>query len=324
MRRIYQKPEHHISIQKYATPIVPHENDILLGRGGTNNQHIGNQKLRELARTYCSNYQASSKQGKANLSRQLVQQIHVLNPRGRFLRKADVSYAGGKKKSKNKSEWVEVSDEYAKEKVSQVLRDAISGVKSYQKDNALRDDDLKRQQVESFSTLSASNESMGCSSHFKSEEIVCNVRRPVSAPQLMHSPYQDPLQPSITPPSHYFHSGRRMSSTSDPSPKRRRYQTTVWERPLTHEIYNPLPGRYSFRAAQRQSLPPIPTSPLIPNQVAFEEQTCPPSLLQSLPSHAISPNRSNQSKTYTGLDEFNLLNCELFHSDDEEPAMKEP
>ena len=29
--------------------IVPHENDILMGRGGKNNQHTGNEKLRQVS-----------------------------------------------------------------------------------------------------------------------------------------------------------------------------------------------------------------------------------------------------------------------------------
>ena len=36
--------------------IEPHENDILMGRGGKNNQHSGNEKLRQIARKGCKQY----------------------------------------------------------------------------------------------------------------------------------------------------------------------------------------------------------------------------------------------------------------------------
>lgn len=29
-------------------PVIPHDNDILMGRGGKNNQHCGNEKLRQV------------------------------------------------------------------------------------------------------------------------------------------------------------------------------------------------------------------------------------------------------------------------------------
>lgn len=61
----------------------PHENDVLMGRGGKNNQHSGNERLRGLARVHCQQYRSSSKKEKSNLSRELVKQMRSLDPPAR-------------------------------------------------------------------------------------------------------------------------------------------------------------------------------------------------------------------------------------------------
>ena len=68
---------------KNVDNIQPSENDILLGRGGKNNQHSGNEKLRELARAHAKNYNSSTKKGKSILSRILVKQMRELDPPSR-------------------------------------------------------------------------------------------------------------------------------------------------------------------------------------------------------------------------------------------------
>lgn len=96
--------------------ITPHENDVLMGRGGKNNQHPGNEQLRDMARTMRDRYKASAKKGKSNMSRELVQQVRDLNPKpGRFLKRNPIT-----------NDWEDVGDDIAREKVSQVLRDAVS------------------------------------------------------------------------------------------------------------------------------------------------------------------------------------------------------
>ena len=61
----------------------PNENDILLGRGGKNNQWIGNEKLRNLARRRCLEYQKASKKGKSQISREIVEDVRRMKPSGR-------------------------------------------------------------------------------------------------------------------------------------------------------------------------------------------------------------------------------------------------
>ncbi|KAL7481148.1 hypothetical protein ACHAW6_006826 [Cyclotella cf. meneghiniana] len=95
--------------------IRPHENDILLGRGGHNHQHSGNEQLREIARSRVNDYSRATKKGKAAISREVLQQVQGMDPPGRFLRKDSVTNA-----------FVEVNKRQAREKVCQTLRDAVS------------------------------------------------------------------------------------------------------------------------------------------------------------------------------------------------------
>lgn len=65
--------------------IQPHENDVLMGRGGKNNQHSGNETLREIARIHCEEYRLSTKKGKSQISRNLVQYMRDLDPPARYV-----------------------------------------------------------------------------------------------------------------------------------------------------------------------------------------------------------------------------------------------
>jgi hypothetical protein len=104
-----------MSQQEHAVPIVPHNNDILMGRGGKNNQHTGNNQLRAMARQECRNYSSSSKKGKSHISRELVRRVREMDPPGRFL-----------KKNNDSGLWEDVGDDVAREKASQALRDAVA------------------------------------------------------------------------------------------------------------------------------------------------------------------------------------------------------
>lgn len=95
--------------------LEPNENDILLGRGGKNNQHTGNNKFRELAKQYTMQYCISTKKEKAALISKLVMKVHKMSPPGRFLRKIET-----------KASWKIVPMYVAREKASQVIRDAIA------------------------------------------------------------------------------------------------------------------------------------------------------------------------------------------------------
>mmetsp|Transcript_35918 Transcript_35918/g.86798 ORF Transcript_35918/g.86798 Transcript_35918/m.86798 type:complete len:352 (+) Transcript_35918:1332-2387(+) len=94
---------------------APHENDVLMGRGGKNNQHVGNEQLRTLARGRSMDYQKASKKGKSSISRELVRIVREMKPPGRFLRK-----------NPETNKWEDVGNDIAREKTSQVLRDAVA------------------------------------------------------------------------------------------------------------------------------------------------------------------------------------------------------
>jgi len=52
-----------------STNIRPNENDVLLGRGGNNHSHCGNEQLRRIAHERAGEYRASTKKEKAVISR---------------------------------------------------------------------------------------------------------------------------------------------------------------------------------------------------------------------------------------------------------------
>jgi hypothetical protein len=66
-------------------PIEPHEHDVLMGRGGRNNQHSGNDILRQFGRLEGENYRVASKKGKSAISRLLVRQMRELDPPARYI-----------------------------------------------------------------------------------------------------------------------------------------------------------------------------------------------------------------------------------------------
>lgn len=57
------KEEHASDEIKLSDIHEPHHNDVLMGRGGKNNQHVGNEQLRSIARGRNLDYQNASKKG---------------------------------------------------------------------------------------------------------------------------------------------------------------------------------------------------------------------------------------------------------------------
>jgi len=91
----------------------PNNNDVLLGRGGKNSRHPGNEQLRSFCSNAAIEYSRSCKHEKSQLSRDLVIRVRQLNPAGRFLKK-------------DQKAWMDVGDIAAREKTRQVLRDAVN------------------------------------------------------------------------------------------------------------------------------------------------------------------------------------------------------
>ena len=87
------------------------ESDVLCGRGGATNNHIGNKMFRALVTEHQAEYLAAKKKDKALVSQRIVRQIRQKG--GRFLRRTD----GGI--------WMDVGDKKATEKTSQALREGL-------------------------------------------------------------------------------------------------------------------------------------------------------------------------------------------------------
>ena len=90
----------------------PNENDVLCGRGGKTNIHIGNIHYRKIIETRKNIYRSISKNRKSILSMSIVEAINRLDPPGRFL-----SYNG------KTGLWYEIETERATKKTSQALRE---------------------------------------------------------------------------------------------------------------------------------------------------------------------------------------------------------
>ena len=87
------------------------QQDVLFGRGGFTNRHIGNLRYRDIIALHRADYVRASKVEKPNVARRIVKAIRSGKTPGRFLRRGD----DGK--------WQEVSDKEATWKASQALRE---------------------------------------------------------------------------------------------------------------------------------------------------------------------------------------------------------
>ena len=85
--------------------------DVLFGRGGLTNRHIGNLRYRDIISIHRQDYVRAQKTEKPNVARRIVKAIRTGKNPGRFLRKGE----DGK--------WHAVSDKEAAWKASQALRE---------------------------------------------------------------------------------------------------------------------------------------------------------------------------------------------------------
>lgn len=92
--------------------VDPLPNDVLCGRGGLSNNHIGNVAWRQRVADNQEEYLSMTKREKSDLSRRIVDSIRNLNPPGRFL-----------KKDTKTGLWKDIGDKDAHRKTSQALRE---------------------------------------------------------------------------------------------------------------------------------------------------------------------------------------------------------
>lgn len=105
-------------------------NDVLCGRGGDINVHVGNEHYRNIIESKRIEYLTSKfKREKRVIATKVVEAIHSLSPPGRFLSKIQ---APGRKRGRSKGPdlgWNEIEYEKAIEKASQALRENAPSIR---------------------------------------------------------------------------------------------------------------------------------------------------------------------------------------------------
>eukprot|EP00980_Cylindrotheca_fusiformis_P013301 scaffold3380_cov106-Cylindrotheca_fusiformis.AAC.6 len=102
--------------------IYPHSNDVLCGRGGETNKHIGNVHWRRMVKDRQAEYiMLPSRKQKMELSRSIVKAVRSQNPPGRFLQRDSKTY-----------KWFDVGDKWAQEKTTQALREGAPELRKKQ------------------------------------------------------------------------------------------------------------------------------------------------------------------------------------------------
>lgn len=87
-------------------------NDVLCGRGGATNNHVGNRRFRAIVAAHQREYLQARKMEKVLIARQIVAAVHASG--GRYL-----------KRSKSSDTWIEVPVKQATSKTSQALREGL-------------------------------------------------------------------------------------------------------------------------------------------------------------------------------------------------------
>jgi len=89
---------------------TPEMNDVLYGRGGGTNHHVGNRKFRVLIDEFKPRYLKAKRVDKPLIAMEVVNKWRSQKPPGRFLKEKD-------------KKWCDVGDPRAREKTSQALRE---------------------------------------------------------------------------------------------------------------------------------------------------------------------------------------------------------
>ena len=104
--------------QKLKDIVAPHQHDVLCGRGGGTNNHVGNELFRQMVNQKKRVYLNSCKRDKPAVSRGIVQAIRNLDPPGRFLQRNETT-----------GMWYDIGDQKAREKTSQALREGAPEIR---------------------------------------------------------------------------------------------------------------------------------------------------------------------------------------------------
>lgn len=281
--------------QHMTGAMEPHANDILMGRGGKNNQHVGNEKFRGLARLQSERYRLASKKGKSTISRELVRQVRMMNPPGRFLRK-----------NIDSGELEDVGDDVAREKASQVLRDAVSVTTPSQQGD---EQESEGETVQREEKVAVSSEQ----------------KRPVSAPTVMatlprrrsweeterYSYETHRYEPRLYETRSY--DSGRYDAQNTPAPV-----TSAYYPPVTPSLSSAKRLRYHSDAWDDRLVSQVQTSPIVSSQYRYRDYARPYASEPNIYGRDIYAPEARVRDTNPGLDEFDLFNGKLLESDVEE------
>ena len=113
-----QNASAHGNVESFRYIRQINNNDVLCGRGGATNSHIGNRSFRSLVKEYKDKYLRAKKKEKPAVAGEIVDKIRSLDPPGRFL-----------KKDRDSGYWLDIGDIRAKEKTSQALREGAPAIR---------------------------------------------------------------------------------------------------------------------------------------------------------------------------------------------------
>lgn len=112
---------------------VPHENDVLYGRGGGTNHHPGNKRYRKTVESRKLDYVNSKRLDKPLVALEIIREWRGQDPPGRFL-----------KLDESTGMWHDVGDKKAREKTSQALREKAPMIRKQQEEEHETEPDVKK------------------------------------------------------------------------------------------------------------------------------------------------------------------------------------
>ena len=107
------------SKRHYAKPIGVDNFDVLLGRGRQYTRHPGNQRLQTMVEQRLVGYRANSRCERRKLKLEILRDLHRADPPGRIIKYDD-----------DLEQWVEVSESYAVEKISECFQNNLRAKKT--------------------------------------------------------------------------------------------------------------------------------------------------------------------------------------------------
>jgi hypothetical protein len=161
--------------------IIPHNHDIICGRGGKANSHIGNLNYRELVERTKPLYLSTQRRYRRFISLSIVKAIASQNPPGRFLRRIDRS-----------KKWISLSEKEAERKTSQALREKRE-IKQRPRDKPKNIDDgiesTPKQYTARSNEKDAISRSSSCDSQFKVIQLDHKITFPNIEPNSLSYDY---------------------------------------------------------------------------------------------------------------------------------------